>query len=61
MKRWFRRQILNRIWLCFVVMALAFFGFGLGTLNLFFLMRANAELLLEHGWQALMEGADGRR
>ena len=56
MNRWFQRVVLGRVWLSFLVMALAFFAFGLGTVNLFFLMRANAELLYEHGWQALMDG-----
>jgi hypothetical protein len=55
-KRWFHRVVLSRLWLCFVVMSLAFFAFGIGTLNLFFLLRANGALLLDHGWQGLMDG-----
>ena len=54
--RWFQRVVLARLWLSFLVMGLAFFGFGIGTFNLFYLFQANAELLLQHGWLALMEG-----
>jgi hypothetical protein len=56
MKPWFHRVVLRRRWLSFVVMGLAFFGFGVGTLNLFLLLQANAALLFEHGWLAVMEG-----
>jgi hypothetical protein len=54
---WFRGVVLSRRWLTFVVMGLAFFVFGSGSLNLFFLLRANGELLAEYGWQAAMDGA----
>jgi len=54
---WFRRAVLTRRWLTFVVLGLAFFVFGSGSLNLFFLLKANGELLVEHGWQAAMDGA----
>jgi hypothetical protein len=37
-------------------MGLAFFGFGLGTFNLFMLLKANAVLLTVHGWQAVRDG-----
>ena len=53
---WFQRTVLRRRWLAFVVLGLSFFGFGLGTLNLFWLLNANVELLTEHGWQAVMDG-----
>ncbi|MBI3369595.1 MAG: hypothetical protein HY021_14440 [Burkholderiales bacterium] len=56
-RRWFGRVVLSRPWLSFVVMCLAFFAFGIGTLNLFYLLRANANLVLDNGWQALMDGA----
>jgi len=55
--RWFQRLVLSRTWLCFIVMGLAFFVFGVGSLNLFFLLRANTNLVFEHGWIALMDGA----
>lgn len=55
-KRWFHRVVLSRLWLSYVVMSLAFFAFGIGTLNLFFLLRANSALLLDHGWDAVMDG-----
>jgi hypothetical protein len=41
----------------FVVMGLAFIGFGLASLNLIYLIRANAELVLQHGAMALVDGA----
>jgi hypothetical protein len=56
MKHWFQRAVLGRRWAAFVLLGLAFFGFGAGTLNLFFLLRANAELLAQYGWQAVMDG-----
>jgi hypothetical protein len=56
LKRWFHRVVLSRLWLSYVVMCLAFFAFGIGTLNLFYLLRANSALLVDHGWQAVMDG-----
>jgi uncharacterized membrane protein HdeD (DUF308 family) len=54
---WFRRTVLGRRWLTFIVLGLAFFAFGSGSLNLFFLLKANADLITMHGWQAVMDGA----
>ena len=54
---WFRRVVLGRRWLAFIVLGVAFFVFGSGSLNLFFLLKANADLLTMHGWQAVMDGA----
>jgi len=56
MKSWFHRVVLSRAWVTFLVMGLAFFLSGLGTANLFFLLKANTELLRDYGWQALMDG-----
>jgi hypothetical protein len=56
MKHWFHRAVLSRRWATFIVMGLAFFAFGAGTLNLFMLFRANAQLLAQFGWQAVMDG-----
>jgi hypothetical protein len=55
-KRWFQRTVLTRRWATFIVLGLAFFGFGVGTLNLFMLLKANADLLAAHGWDAVMDG-----
>jgi hypothetical protein len=55
--RWFRRVVLGRRWLCFVVLGLSFFVFGAGTVNLFRLLGANLTLIVENGWQALADGA----
>jgi hypothetical protein len=51
-----RDGVLSRRWAAFLVLGLAFFAFGVGTLNLFMLLRVNAELIAEHGWQAAMDG-----
>lgn len=51
-----RDAILARRWAAFLVLGLAFFAFGIGTLNLFMLLHANATLIAEYGWQAAMDG-----
>ena len=56
-RRWVQRNLFSRRWLTFVVMGLAFLGFGAGTFNLFFVLKANAQLVMEHGWMALGDGA----
>lgn len=56
-KRWFRRTVLSRSWLTFLVLGIAFFVFGAGTYNIFVLLRANVDLIAHNGWQALMDGA----
>lgn len=56
-KRWFQRVVLSRRWLTFLVMGVAFFAFGAGTVNLLMLFSANAEFISRYGWQALMDGA----
>jgi hypothetical protein len=55
--KWLRRHVFSRRWLTFIVMGLAFLGFGAGTYNLFFLLKANTELVLENGLMALSDGA----
>jgi hypothetical protein len=54
--RCFQRLVLGRVWLSFIVMGLSFFAFGVGSLNLFYLLRANTSLVVDHGWMALMDG-----
>ena len=49
-------MVLRRVWLSFIVLGLSFFVFGVGTLNLFYLLRANTNLVVDHGWAALMDG-----
>ena len=56
-KRWFHRTVLSRRWLTFLVMGVAFFIFGAGTYNILMLFKANAALISNYGWQALMDGA----
>ncbi len=57
MRGWFQRVVLRRPGLVFVLLVASFLAFGCGTLNLFFLLQANIELIVNHGWQAVMEGA----
>ena len=56
LRRHFQRVVLTRPWLTFVVMGLAFFCFGMVSLNLLHLVRANAELILDNGIMALADG-----
>jgi hypothetical protein len=56
LRRWFHRVVLARRWLTFFVMGLAFFVFGTGTVNLFFVLQANWNFLAEHGWDAVADG-----
>jgi len=50
-RRHFQRVVLTRPWLTFIVMGLAFFCFGM-----LHLLRANAELILDNGVMALVDG-----
>ena len=56
LRAWFQRVVLARTGLTFVVLGLSFFGFGVGSLNLFYLLRASTTLVLDNGWMALMDG-----
>ena len=56
LQRWFNEGVLSRRWATFILLGLAFFCFGAGTLNLFVLLRANAVLVATHGWQAIIDG-----
>jgi len=53
----FQRLVLSRLWLTFLLLGLSFFAFGAGTVNLGLLFLANARLLRDFGWQAVMDGA----
>jgi hypothetical protein len=57
MREWFARTVLARPWAAFLVMGLACFAFGVGTVNLFLLPEGTLRLLGNHGWQAAMDGA----
>jgi hypothetical protein len=57
MQAWLDRVVFARAWLTFVVMVAAFLLFGAGTVNLFFVLKANLDLIAEHGMQALADGA----
>lgn len=56
MRSLFKRHVLARVWLTFVVLGLAFVGFGAGTVNLGLLLMANARFLTDNGWMAVMDG-----
>lgn len=53
----FRRVVLSRLWLTFIVLGVSFVVGALGTLNLVGLLVANLQLLRNHGLMALMDGA----
>jgi hypothetical protein len=56
-QRALHRWVLSRRWATFVVLGLSFLIFGAGSLNIFYLLKANLGLIAQHGWQALMDGA----
>ena len=56
LRRHFQRVVLARPWLTFVVMGLAFFCFGMVSLNLLHLLRANADFLLDNGFMGFVDG-----
>jgi len=56
LRRHFQRVVLARPWLTFVVLGLAFSAFGIVTLNLVHLLRANVELILDNGVMVLADG-----
>ncbi len=49
--------VAQRAWMAFLLMGLFFFLFGMTSLNLVYLVRANLGLILEHGLVALADGA----
>lgn len=53
----FRRVVLSRLWLTFIVLGMSFLVGALGTLNLVSLLSANLQLLRDYGLMALMDGA----
>jgi len=53
----FHRLVLRRVSTSFVVLGLSFLGFGIVTVNLATLLKLNLDLVVQYGWQALMDGA----
>lgn len=45
------------VWLTFLLMGLFFFLFGVTSLNLFVLLKANINLYIEHGVMVIADGA----
>ena len=60
MRNWFQKWVLSRLWLTFIVLGVSLIAFGAGTVNLGVLFMANARLLENYGWQAVMDGALGQ-
>jgi hypothetical protein len=56
MRKLFHRWVFSRRWATFIVLGLSFFVFGAGSLNLFYLLKANTTLLVDYGWRAVMDG-----
>jgi hypothetical protein len=57
LQAWLERAVFARAWLTFVVLVVSFLVFGAGTYNLFLVLKANLDLIAEHGMQALADGA----
>lgn len=55
-QRWLE-FLYRRPWLTFVIMGLAFLLFGFYSVNLFVVLKANVELILEYGMMAVADGA----
>ena len=55
--RGFHRWVLRHRGTAFIVMGLSFVGFGVGTVSLATLLKLHIDLVVENGWQALMDGA----
>ena len=55
-----RQFVFARGWLCFLVLAMSFVAFGIASLNLVALLKANVDLFIEHGTMAAMDGALGQ-
>jgi hypothetical protein len=54
--RWLQRWVFCSRWRTYGLMGVAFFAFGVSTLNLFELVRANAGLIIEHGTMGIFLG-----
>ena len=55
--RAFHRVVLARRWLTFLVLCVSFAIFGGGSVNLFYMFRANLGLIADNGFMALADGA----
>lgn len=53
----FHRLVLRRAWTAFAALGLSFLGFGVFTVSLASVLKANLDLITQYGWQALMDGA----
>ena len=49
MQSWLQRVVFARAWLTFIVLVASFLVFGAGTYNLFLVLKANLDLIAEHG------------
>jgi hypothetical protein len=51
------RLVFAQAWVSFVVLVASFLTFAGLTVNLAFVLKANLDLIAEHGWMALADGA----
>lgn len=52
-----RRTLRQLPWRALLGLMVCLLGFGVFSLNLFFSLSANLELIRQHGWMALADGA----
>ena len=55
-QRWLE-FLYRHAWLTFILMGLSFLLFGFYSVNLFVLLKANIELILQYGMMAMADGA----
>ncbi|MDB5814815.1 MAG: hypothetical protein JWM03_1044 [Rhodocyclales bacterium] len=57
LRKFFTEVLRKRPMLAFVLMGLSFVLFGLTSLNLIYLFKANINLFLDYGWMVVRDGA----
>ena len=57
LRKFFTEVLRERPLLAFLLMGLSFVLFGLTSLNLIYLLKANISLFLEYGWMVVRDGA----
>jgi hypothetical protein len=57
LRKFFTEVLRERPLLAFLLMGLSFVLFGLTSLNLIYLVKANISLFLEYGWMVVRDGA----
>ena len=57
LRKFFTEVLRERPLLAFLLMGLSFVLFGLTSLNLIYLLKANINLFVEYGWMVVRDGA----